>query len=160
YFFLILAVGFLPWSLCIPAALSEAWHGRRDDIFVFLLVWTVLPFVFFSFSSAKLPHYILPIFPPLALLTGISLQHNLTTSRRRAGWPLALACLSLSLLVAGFVIAAGWFHFLQGSAQFAFAEISPLLRGTALLIAIGFAGLAVFTWSGRWKSQVSLFVWL
>jgi len=160
YFFLILAVGFLPWSLCIPGALSEAWRGRRDDIFAFLLVWTVLPFVFFSFSGAKLPHYILPIFPPLALLTGISLQHSLTASGRQAVWPLALACLSLSLLVAGFVIAAGSFHFLQESAQFVFAEISPLLRGTALLIAIGFAGLAVFTWSGRWKNQVSLFVWL
>ncbi|HEY1234245.1 MAG TPA: glycosyltransferase family 39 protein [Candidatus Binatia bacterium] len=160
YFLLILAVGFLPWSLAIPRALSEAWRGRRNDIFVFLLAWTVLPFVFFSFSSAKLPHYILPIFPPLALLTGISLQHNLTASRTRAGLPLVLACLSLSLLVAGFVIAAGWSHSLQPAAQFAFAEISPLLRGTALLMAIGFAGLALFTWSGRWKSRVSLFVCL
>jgi 4-amino-4-deoxy-L-arabinose transferase-like glycosyltransferase len=160
YFFLILVVGFLPWSFCIPGALREAWRGRRAEIFVFLLVWTVLPFVFFSFSGAKLPHYILPIFPPLALLTAISLQHNLTASRTWARSPLALIFLSLSLSVAGFFIAAGWFHSLQGTAQFAFAQISPLLRGTALLIAIGLAGLAVFTWSGRWKSQVSLFVWL
>jgi 4-amino-4-deoxy-L-arabinose transferase-like glycosyltransferase len=33
-----------------------------------LLLWVLVPFVFFSFSKAKLPHYILPIYPPLAIL--------------------------------------------------------------------------------------------
>ena len=160
YFFLVIGAGFLPWTLVVPEALGHAWRGRGNDTFLFLLAWTVLPFVFFSFSGAKLPHYILPIFPPLALLTGISVEHNLITSRTRRGWPLVLACLSLCLLIAGFFIAGVSSHALPAAAQFAFAEISPLLRGTALLIVVGVAGLALFTWSGRWKSQLSVFVWL
>jgi len=160
YFFLVIGAGFLPWTLGIPEALRHAWRGRRNDTFLFLLAWTVLPFVFFSFSGAKLPHYILPIFPPLALLTGISVEHHLIASRTRRGWPLVLACLSLSFLVACFFIAGASSHSLPSAAQLAFAEISPLLHGTGLLLAIGGVALAVFTWSGRWKSQVPLFVGL
>jgi hypothetical protein len=40
-----------------------------------LLVWCVLVFVFFSISQSKLPSYILPIFPALALLIGERLTH-------------------------------------------------------------------------------------
>ena len=36
----------------------------------FLLVWTVFIYVFFSVSDSKLPSYLLPMFPPLALLMG------------------------------------------------------------------------------------------
>lgn len=160
YFFLVIGAGFLPWTLGIPQALRHAWHGRRNDTFLFLLAWTVLPFVFFSFSGAKLPHYILPIFPPLALLSGISLEQKLIASQTRRGWPLVLACLSLSFVVAGFFMAGASSHSLPPAAQRAFAEVSPLLRATALLLAIGVVALAGFTWSGRWKSQTSLFVCL
>ena len=45
YFFLVLAVGFLPWTLWIPEALREAWRGRRNDAMLFLLLWAVLPFI-------------------------------------------------------------------------------------------------------------------
>jgi 4-amino-4-deoxy-L-arabinose transferase-like glycosyltransferase len=34
----------------------------------FLWTWVIVPFVFFSLSRSKLPAYILPVFPPLALL--------------------------------------------------------------------------------------------
>jgi hypothetical protein len=37
---------------------------------LFLIIWVILPFAFFSASNAKLPHYILPIFPALAMLSG------------------------------------------------------------------------------------------
>ena len=160
YFFFVIAAGFLPWSLCIPGALRQAWRSRRNDTFLFLLGWTLLPFLFFSFSGAKLPHYILPIFPPLALLTGISLERNLSAPQTRCVWPLTLVCLSLCLLLAGVLIASSEAHFFPLSARFAFAELSPLLRAIALLISIGAAGLAVFTWTGRWKNPTLLFVGL
>jgi hypothetical protein len=35
--------------------------------------WIILPFLFFSISKSKMPQYILPIFPPLALLTAAAL---------------------------------------------------------------------------------------
>ncbi|HEX5606260.1 MAG TPA: hypothetical protein VFY96_07080, partial [Candidatus Binatia bacterium] len=103
--------------------------------------------------------YILPMFPSLAILVGITLGRILTARQAERPSPLAMSCLSLCLLVAGFFAAGAFPHFFPPAAQFPFAEVSSLLRRTGLLIiAIGAAGLAVFTWSGRWKSRVSLFV--
>ena len=52
-------------SLCKPCA------GRPGDSFPeFLVLWAVIPIVFFSFSQSKLPGYILPSSPPITILTG------------------------------------------------------------------------------------------
>ena len=69
YFFFVLAVGFLPWTLWLPFVAKDAWQ-RLDDKKLFLLLWAVLPFLFFSLSNSQLPHYVLPIYPPLAILSG------------------------------------------------------------------------------------------
>ncbi len=159
YFFLVLAAGFLPWTLCIPGALREAWRSRRDHTFWFLLCWTIVPFLFFSLSGAKLPHYILPIYPPLALLTGVSLERSLNAQAVRRPWPLLLAALCLCLLLLGFLVAPT-LHILPPAAHFVFAEVPPLLHGIVLLLAIGVAGFIVLLWSGRCKTQFALFVGL
>ena len=75
YFIPILLGGLLPWTILAAAACARAWRAdapagggfapRR-----FLLVWCGFVFVFFSVSGSKLPSYILPIFPALALITG------------------------------------------------------------------------------------------
>jgi len=160
YFFLVVAAGSIPWTFCIPGALRNAWADRRHHSVLFLLVWTVLPFLFFSLSGAKLPHYILPIFPPLALLTGISFARNFIALRNRRPWPFIVSCLSLCLLLVGFLVAAAWPHLLPPAAEFAFAEFSPLLRGTTLLTAVGVTALAALAWGDRWKNQTLLFVGL
>jgi len=160
YFFWVLAVGFLPWTLWIPKALREAWRGRRDDTMLFLLLWAVLPFIFFSFSSAKLPHYILPIFPPLALLTGISLERKITAGGVSRAWPLLLSCFCLCLLIAGFIFAASSPHVFPRAAQFGFTKLPGPLRAIALLTVIVLAGVGLFAWSGRWKTQVTIFAGL
>ena len=73
----ILALGILPWLLMLFPALGRAWKAEpgRFQPKRFLLVWAVFIFVFFSVSSSKLPSYILPIFPALALLIGAYLPH-------------------------------------------------------------------------------------
>ncbi len=71
-FFPILALGILPWLVTMFPALVRAWRAEpgRFQPKRFLLIWTVFIFVFFSVSNSKLPSYILPIFPALALLIG------------------------------------------------------------------------------------------
>jgi hypothetical protein len=96
----------------------------------------------------------------LALLTGINLERNLSAPQTRRAWLLILACLSLSLLLASVLIASAELHFFPLRERFAFAGLSPLLRAIVLLISIGAAGLAVFTWIRRWKSQTWLFAGL
>jgi 4-amino-4-deoxy-L-arabinose transferase-like glycosyltransferase len=46
-------------------------HQRTGDAFPeFLVLWALIPVVFFSFSDSKLPGYILPSIPPLTILSG------------------------------------------------------------------------------------------
>lgn len=86
YFPLVLFVGFLPWTGYLWHAAKEAlpasWKRRGEKpVELFLLLWAVIIFVFFSLSSSKLPPYILPIFPPLALLVGRVVTPRLVETR-------------------------------------------------------------------------------
>jgi 4-amino-4-deoxy-L-arabinose transferase-like glycosyltransferase len=84
YFFPVLIVGMLPWLAVLPQSL---WHGAgianpaRERIPAkfqpkkLLLIWSAFIFFFFSISGSKLPSYILPIIPALALLIAIYLEH-------------------------------------------------------------------------------------
>jgi 4-amino-4-deoxy-L-arabinose transferase-like glycosyltransferase len=65
--------GFLPWSLYLPAFALAAWPaaGRKlPEPAVYALCWFAALFIFFSSSHGKCLIYILPAFPPLAILTG------------------------------------------------------------------------------------------
>jgi 4-amino-4-deoxy-L-arabinose transferase-like glycosyltransferase len=72
YFIPILLLGILPWlGALLPSLLGSLRDEQNRGGFQprkMLLVWSVFIFVFFSMSSSKLPSYILPIFPALALL--------------------------------------------------------------------------------------------
>jgi len=64
--------GFLPWIVFLPPAWHRFWERREEgggEERLFLVVWVVTVLVFFSLSRNKLGTYILPVFPPLALLT-------------------------------------------------------------------------------------------
>jgi 4-amino-4-deoxy-L-arabinose transferase-like glycosyltransferase len=67
YYLPLLLAGLFPWSGLVPGALAQP-RARRADLFV--VSWLVLPLVFFSLAGSKLPGYILPCLPPLALLAG------------------------------------------------------------------------------------------
>ncbi|MGZ5049992.1 MAG: phospholipid carrier-dependent glycosyltransferase [Methylobacter sp.] len=75
YFFAVFAIGALPWlfsalhGLFKPAFSWRAEPGKFDASRL-LWVYAIFVFFFFSISHSKLPAYILPMFPPLALLIG------------------------------------------------------------------------------------------
>jgi 4-amino-4-deoxy-L-arabinose transferase-like glycosyltransferase len=65
YFYIpVLVLLTFPWTFLLISAFRRRF-GRNDHI---LLWWAIVPFVFFSLSQSKLPGYILPIVPSLALL--------------------------------------------------------------------------------------------
>lgn len=70
YFIPILLAGLLPWTTLllngIRQGISEPNQTFRPKLF--LLIWSIFIFAFFSLSSSKLPSYILPVFPALTLL--------------------------------------------------------------------------------------------
>ena len=74
YFWPILFAGFLPWMFAVATAAVEGWRGEAaGGAFPwrrFALLWSAFVMVFFSASGSKLPAYILPVFPVLALVLG------------------------------------------------------------------------------------------
>ena len=78
YFFAILLVGTLPWTLMTLQGWLTAWGRERSGEFQpqrFLFIWAAVILGFFSASSSKLPSYILPMAPALAILTGVFLAN-------------------------------------------------------------------------------------
>jgi 4-amino-4-deoxy-L-arabinose transferase-like glycosyltransferase len=69
----------LPWVIQIPGALLQAWQSRKAKFSSawLLACWSIVIFAFFSVSHSKLPGYIIPIFPALALLIGRHLDRSL-----------------------------------------------------------------------------------
>jgi 4-amino-4-deoxy-L-arabinose transferase-like glycosyltransferase len=75
YFIPLLLLGIVPWLGVLLQSLVASWrtdwHSARSGTFKpkrLLLIWAGFIFIFFSVSGSKLPSYILPIFPALALL--------------------------------------------------------------------------------------------
>jgi 4-amino-4-deoxy-L-arabinose transferase-like glycosyltransferase len=68
YYLLSIWPTFLPWSLVLPLALVMGWKNRRDPRIRFALAAVAGPWVMFEVVQTKLPHYLLPCFPPLAFL--------------------------------------------------------------------------------------------
>ncbi|MEO6678948.1 MAG: lipid IV(A) 4-amino-4-deoxy-L-arabinosyltransferase [Pseudomonas sp.] len=85
WFYLPMLVGFsLPWAVLLPTALKQAWDSRRQANIAFLLLWLLMPLIFFSLSNGKLPTYILPCLLPMALLLGNAVADRLRLERGRA----------------------------------------------------------------------------
>jgi 4-amino-4-deoxy-L-arabinose transferase-like glycosyltransferase len=151
YFIPFFAAGILPWLTLFVWTARRIWSDARVDRNGFCwprfaLVWSAFIFVFFSASESKLPSYILPLFPALALVIGWQLTTLSDSLLVRLSLlqvvPAGVAC--LVLLVGYDAIAA----------QFADARqpLSPLLAyGPWLKAACGvaFAGGLIGLWALR-----------
>jgi 4-amino-4-deoxy-L-arabinose transferase-like glycosyltransferase len=84
YYFLTLAAGFSPWIVFMPAGITRAIKDR-SGILLFSLIWFAVIFVFFSFSTTKLPNYILSALPPVAILVAEGMT-NLNTRPQKIAW--------------------------------------------------------------------------
>ncbi|HWT06025.1 MAG TPA: glycosyltransferase family 39 protein [Xanthomonadales bacterium] len=87
YYVPVVILGFFPWIAFVPVALAAAWRAARrpDGGFARLaIVWTVVPFVFFSFASTKLPNYIALLLPALAILVALWFERVRAGADRRA----------------------------------------------------------------------------
>lgn len=73
YFIPVILAGALPWIFLLPSALAGVKKRGTDPIMRFALCWLLLPFIFFSASSGKLGTYILPCYPPLAIVMAMGL---------------------------------------------------------------------------------------
>lgn len=131
YFVPLLLIGFLPWLAQIPGAILLAWKERSSKFSsVWLLVcWFAVIMGFFSLSQSKLPGYIIPVFPALAMLVGKHLDKKLG--------PANLLSLSWQLQVLGFAFLGivGFFFLSDISKQARPDEIEAYAQYTYWVVA-------------------------
>jgi 4-amino-4-deoxy-L-arabinose transferase-like glycosyltransferase len=102
YFVPWFAVGLLPWLTVLAYGAWPAWRDGTPNALGFswqrfALVWAAFVFLFFSASGSKLPSYILPMFPPLALVIGWLLAGLDARTLFRLLLPLVVAGTALTL---------------------------------------------------------------
>ncbi|MGI9024344.1 MAG: glycosyltransferase family 39 protein [Burkholderiaceae bacterium] len=102
YFVPVLLIGLLPWLSIACSAVARAWRAPAHAGFFpqrMLLAWSLVIFVFFSVSGSKLPSYVLPMFPALALLiAGELVRIDLRTLKKHL---IGIAVLSAIAFVVG-----------------------------------------------------------
>ncbi len=158
YYIPVLIIGLFPWIVFLPGGIRDALRGSRNNhagpivsasksrsqnssadgldrsATLLTFIWLSFVFVFFSFSTTKLPNYILPAVPAACLLIASGI------SQRWGSWKrfeyAALAFLSI-LLAAGFIISGRYLP-------------KPVIGGTgwvlivaAILIAMAAAGFYI-----------------
>ncbi len=136
-YYLVLAIAsFWPGSLFIVPALLWGWARRRFADGRFLLAWLVPAWLLFELVPTKLPHYVLPLYPALALLAGGALADGVTT--RLAGWArygdgaVAVLWVGFTVTLAAALIALpGLFG---GEASTAAIAAAPVMLGLAFLL--------------------------
>lgn len=108
YYLPVMLIGFFPWTMfAMPTlihAARSASAGDQRPKFQFLACWAVVMVGFFSIARTKLPNYVLPAYPALALLTAAWLDAWLAHREKTwQGWP-ALSFGTLAAVGAGLIV--------------------------------------------------------
>lgn len=96
FFIPVVLLGLIPWTAFVVAAVWEvvrAWWSERKALFesgdalnFFLLLWLIVPVLFFSISQSKLPGYILPAMPAGPLLVAEYVRRKIEDDEKPARW--------------------------------------------------------------------------
>ena len=81
YHLLAFTAAFWPGALFVALGVAFAWRRRNEARIRFLLSWLIPTWVVFELIATKLPHYVLPTYPALAILAGAA-------ALQEGGWKL------------------------------------------------------------------------
>ena len=162
-YFLLFFATFFPASILAGLAAPAVWTVRHEPAARFLLAWLVPSWIVFELVVTKLPHYVLPLYPAIAILIAGAVESNVLSQRPwlkrgTAWWFVAPILLSVAAVVASVIAArdlalpawpflAGaivcglfaWLLYEQDGAERAFLRAAASMA----LIAIAFYGLLV-----------------
>jgi len=154
HFYLPIVIGgFFPWTAFLPMTVG---HGLRiwseDDRgrLLYLGLWCGMMMLFFSVASSKLPSYILPMFPALALLVAVAWRDLLVQPSQRLR-NLALGSL---VVLAGILIVAFayyWTRELEPAISMYNVKAAILVTPIAVLV-VGVVLATVLCWRRLYRS--------
>jgi 4-amino-4-deoxy-L-arabinose transferase-like glycosyltransferase len=133
YFIAVLVAGLAPWLVPLGRSVWQLFR-QRSDAELLLWTWAIVVFVFFSASGSKLPPYILPIFPALAILVARGL-----TAGTLKWQSMALVAIALGVAAAIYRLASGG----------PYATYAVWLVVANLLLAAGAVLALYFAWRNR-----------
>jgi 4-amino-4-deoxy-L-arabinose transferase-like glycosyltransferase len=98
------------WPGCVLAGLAApmVWKARREPGARFLLAWLIPSWLVFEVVMTKLPHYVLPLYPAIAILIAGILEPDSLVKKRwlvrgTIGWFVFPAVVAV-VVVVGFVV--------------------------------------------------------
>ncbi len=136
YYPIAMLIGFFPWSiLAVPLGL-DIWgvlteKARWATGYTFLLCWVGVFVAVFSIAQTKLPSYVTPAYPAVALLAGAFLERQTSRESRLSRFWLQASGASLTIVGAIGVIAIGYASkiYLPGDRWVALVGLIPLILG-------------------------------
>ena len=133
--------GFFPWSVfAVPVILDTIRHGKENtkwtNGYIFAACWVGVYVGLFSFAKTKLPSYVTPCYPALALVTGCFVDRwtrsALATSRHWFRAAFGITSLVGVVFLVGVPIAAH--RFLPGDEWLGVIGLIPLIAGVVALV--------------------------
>jgi 4-amino-4-deoxy-L-arabinose transferase-like glycosyltransferase len=154
FFIPITLLAILPWTALLWPATREALRLRREKSLsnspgFFFACWAVFPVLFFSLSQSKLPSYILPAVPPLALLLATPLSEVLRkrdadkSSQDNVLPTTNLATVGIALGVTWIILGIAPLFWLRRLPQATRDASSHAILAAAIIAIVGGAAIAV-----------------
>jgi len=103
-YLLLFWITFWPGAPLAGMATPAVWRARREPGAQFLLAWLVPSWIVFELVLTKLPHYVLPLYPAIAILTAGALERRVLSRswlRRGSAWWFAIPALASVIAVVG-----------------------------------------------------------
>ncbi len=130
YFWLIFWFAFWPMAMLAPMATKFGWTNRFDPKARFLIAWIVPGWILFELAVTKLPHYVLPLYPGVAILIALALERRALLDNWTRGVGILWPVFTIGTMVAAVFLA----YSLDGKFGKAFWP--------AIIVAIVFSGYA------------------
>jgi 4-amino-4-deoxy-L-arabinose transferase-like glycosyltransferase len=105
-YLLLFWITFWPGAPLAGMAMPAVWRARREPGAQFLLAWLVPSWIVFELVLTKLPHYVLPLYPAIAILTVGALERRVLSRSwlmRGAAWWFVIPALTSVIAVVGAV---------------------------------------------------------
>lgn len=82
YYFVLFWLTFWPGAMLAALAAPHVWENRHEPATRFLLAWLVPSWLLLEAVVTKLPHYVLPLYPAVAILTAKAVDAHMLSRRR------------------------------------------------------------------------------
>jgi 4-amino-4-deoxy-L-arabinose transferase-like glycosyltransferase len=105
-YLLLFWITFWPGAPLAGMAVPAVWRARREPGAQFLLAWLIPSWIVFELVLTKLPHYVLPLYPAIAILTIGALERRVLSRSwlmRGAAWWFVIPALTSVIAVVGAV---------------------------------------------------------